>query len=359
MLKSLIFACTAGLLAAPTCVQAQEPPNPAITRDIQTDVIAALSRKLAERYVFPEKAAAISEELTRRARSGDYAGALTAREFAARLKSDLREVGDDLHFGIRFDPDFVEPSFEAPRAPTSEEIAQQQAFHQRNGYGIASVERLSGNIGYLNMRGFMSPEFTAAAYEAAISLIAGSHAIIIDLRSNNGGDPQSVAQLMSHFFARGDQRHLNSIYHRPSDTTREFWTNPTVQTRYQGPVYVLTSRRTFSAGEEFAYDMKTQKRGTLIGETTGGAANPGAVIKLAHGFTAFIPDGMPINPITGTNWEHVGVPPDQATAASEAMSAAYRAALKAAMANEAEPRRKAALAETMDRFEAGEIELPQ
>ncbi|MEO1490126.1 MAG: S41 family peptidase [Pseudomonadota bacterium] len=322
-------------------------------------MIAALSRKLAERYVFPEKATAIGEELTRRDQSGDYAETLAAADFAARLKSDLREVGDDLHFGVSFDPDFVEPSFEAPRAPTAEEIAQQQALHQRNGYGIERVERLSGNIGYLKVRGFMSPEFTAAAYEAAISLIAGSHAIIVDLRSNNGGDPQSVAQLMSHFFARGDQRHLNSIYHRPSDTTREFWTNPAVQTRYQGPVYVLTSRRTFSAGEEFAYDMQTHKRGTLVGETTAGAANPGGVIKLAHGFTAFIPDGLPINPITGTNWEHVGVSPDRATAASEAMSAAYRAALKAAMANEAEPQRKARLAKTLDRFEAGKVNLPQ
>lgn len=358
MLKTLLSLISAMLLIGPVNLAAQGTPDAPVDDAAKAEVIADLIQELADRYVFPEKAAEIASELESRLASGAYADHATAQEFAESLNSDLRAVGEDGHFRLAYRPDFDESRAPGSSAPSAEEIAKERLNHQRAAHGMPHVERLSGNIGYLDIRGFYRPEFVGAAYEAAMQLLAGSDAILIDLRSNGGGDPQSVALLMSHFFARGDERHINSIYHRPSDTTREFWTVPTVETRFAGPVYVVTSGFTFSGGEEFAYDMKTQDRGTLVGETTGGGANPGATVKLAHGFAAFIPDGMAVNPITGTNWEHVGVTPDIEAAAPEALAVAYAAALEKVLAGEDDETRKAMLEQLLANVRTGEAELP-
>jgi C-terminal processing protease CtpA/Prc len=229
----------------------------------------------------------------------------------------------------------------------------------QRGFGITRVQRLAGNIGYLDIRGFFPTEFAAPAISAAMTLLSGTDALIIDLRSNGGGEPETVAYLLSHFFAEGDARHLNDIYNRLDGTTRSYWTVPSVGARYTPPIFVLTSHNTFSGGEEFAYDVKTQKRGTLVGEVTGGGANPGDYIPLARGFIAFIPTGRAINPITRTNWEHVGVTPDVAAPAADAMRLAYSTALKAVAAKASDAEERQELADTAARAERGEIELPK
>src|SRR6185437_14342657 len=127
------------------------------------------------------------------------------------------------------------------------------------------------------------------------------------------------ALLLSYFFAENDGRHLNDIYWHKDGTTDQFWTVPVAGSRFLGPVYVLTSARTFSGGEECAYDFQTQKRATLVGETTGGGANPGGMVPLGGGLAAFVPTGKAINPVTKTNWEHVGVKPDIAVPAADAL----------------------------------------
>ncbi len=63
------------------------------------------------------------------------------------------------------------------------------------------------------------------------------------------------------------------------------------------PVYVLTSADTFSGGEEFAYDLKTQGRATLIGETTRGGAHPTSWHQLTEHLTVTVPGARSINPI--------------------------------------------------------------
>jgi C-terminal processing protease CtpA/Prc len=182
--------------------------------------------------------------------------------------------------------------------------------------------------------------------------------VIVDLRRNGGGEPSSVAHLLSHFFAPGDVRHLNDIYTRPTDATQQYWTNPSVPVRYTGPVYVLTSKRTFSGGEEAAYDFQTQKRATLVGETTGGGANPGDFIAIAEGFGAFIPTGRAINPVTGTNWEHVGVKPDVAVPAADALRTAHAAALREALEKKQDKAERAELQELIGKVVADKLDAP-
>ncbi len=351
------------LLAVPAltlALAAQPAPAPSqpVTAAQRRAVVATLAQELKVRYVFPDVAEKTGAALVAREAQGAYAGATTAGAFAEALSKDLRELGQDGHFRVRFDPAFKPMGDDEDRVPTKEEVAQMRLASQRQGYGIAKVERLPGNVGYLDIRGFGPTEFVGPAFSAALQLLSGTESLILDLRQNGGGDPESVAYLVSHFFEEGDSRHLNSIYNRPKDSTRQYWTSPTVAPRYAKPVYVLISGRTFSGGEECAYDFQTQKRATLVGETTGGGANPGGAVLLGHGYFAFIPTGRAVNPVTNTNWEHVGVKPDVAVPASEALKAAHGAILKAILAKEGDAGYRSRLEGILAKVEKGETETP-
>lgn len=335
-------------------LSAQEATAPATSAQRKA-VVTALAQVLKAQYVFPEVAETVGKVLVAKAEKGGYDRAATDKDFAEALSRDLREQGKDGHFRVRFDPQF-KPRDEEERPPTKEEVADARTQSARRAFGLAKVEQLPGNIGYLDVRGFGPTEFVGPAFSAALQILSGTEALILDLRQNGGGDPESVAYLVSHFFPEGDTRHLNSIYNRPKNTTRQYWTSPTVGVRYTAPVYVLTSSRTFSGGEECAYDFQTQKRATLVGEVTGGGANPGHAVPLGHGFNAFIPTGRAINPVTNTNWEHVGVKPDVAVPAMEALKAAHAAILKDLLAKEKDLEYRTRLEGILSRIEKGEPE---
>lgn len=336
---------------------AQDAPSP-ITAAQRKAVVETLAQELKARYVFPDVAEKVGQALTAKVGKGGYEGATTTQAFAEALSKDLREVGNDGHFRVRFDPTFKPGSDDEDKVPTKEEVAQARAFTARRAFGVAKVEQLPGNVGYLDVRGFGPTEFVGPAFTAALSLLSGTDALILDLRQNGGGDPESVAYLVSHFFGEGDARHINSIYNRPRNTTRQYWTTATVGVRYTNPVYVLTSARTFSGGEECAYDFQTQKRAVLVGETTGGGANPGGAVSLGNGFLAFVPTGKAINPITNTNWEHVGVKPDVTVPAADALRTAHVAILKGLIEKESEAGAKKRLEGVLAKVEKGEGEVP-
>lgn len=314
-------------------------------------VVVALARHLRSDYVFPDVGNRIAYAIATKLASGGYDKAITAPAFAEALTKDLREIGGDAHLGVRFDPEYQQDD-------TPQDSAQTRRMMARQGFGIAAVQRLPGNIGYLDIRGFGPTPLVADAYAAAMTLLSGTDALIVDLRRNGGGEPQSVAELASYFFAAHDLRHLNDIYTRADGRTQEYWSNPKVPVHFSGPVYVLTSHSTFSGGEEFAYDLQTQKRAILVGEVTGGGANPGDFVPLAQGFVAFIPNGRAINPVTKTNWEHVGVLPDVSAAASDAIKIAYAASLKDVIASSQDSRHRQNLSDILAKAERGEISLP-
>ncbi len=320
------------------------------------EVIAELTKQLRANYVFPEVAERVAKELSSTASKVGYKGAMSKTVFANELSQDLRALSNDLHFGVSFDPDYR--SDDETSNPSAAELEKQRADTARRGYGIARVERLPGNIGYLDLRFFGDTEFVGARYSAALSLLDGTDALILDLRRNDGGDASAVAYLLSHFFARGDGRHLTDIYFRVENETQQYWTSPSVGERYTKPVYVLISARTFSGGEGCAYAFQTQKRATLVGETTAGAANPFDTLALGHGFVARIPSMRAIDPVTHTNWEHVGVKPDIAVPAAQAQRTAYTAILKTLISNTNEEETRLGLVKLLADVEKGESEAP-
>jgi len=347
-------------LAASATALAQDGPAKAtpINAAERAAVVVALGQQLKSNYVFPDLAEKLATATAAKQAKGGYNAATTSEAMSEALTNDLVEIGKDKHFRVVFDPSYTPPPA-GKLLPTSEEVASYRQEMSRMAYGIDRVQRLPGNVGYLEVRGFGPALIVGAAYTNAISLLSGTDALVLDLRRNGGGEPESVAHLLSHFFAEGDERHLNDIYTRPTNTTREYWTNPAVTVRYTKPIHVLTSSQTFSGGEEAAYDLQTQKRATLIGETTGGGANPGDNVALGHGLVAFIPTGRAINPITKTNWEHVGVKPDVAVPAAAAMKTAYLAILTDLAAKATDPDERESFKDTLARAQKDEIDLPK
>lgn len=338
-------------------VVADEPhPSPTIDAAGRKEVIAALAAQLHTKYIFPDVADSLAATLAGKEAHGDYAAANTADAFADALSHDMRDIGKDGHFQVFVDPEFKPHD---PNAiPSKDEIAQERQDMANLGFGIQKVERLRGNVGYLEIRGFGPTAMVGPAYTAAMSLLSGTDALILDLRRNGGGEPGSVAYLMSHFFPEGDERHLNDLYYRADNSTRQYWTDPSVGLHYDKPVYVLTSARTFSGGEECAYDFQTQKRATLVGETTGGGSNPGDVFAIGHDMVAFIPTGKAINPVTHINWEHVGVKPDVAVPAAQAQQTAYVAILRQLIATTTDPDIKQDRQDILAKAEKGQVDPP-
>lgn len=328
--NSITLAIVALLLLFTTKLKAQEQT---LTINEQQMVIDSIEKKLNANYVFPEVAAKMAASIKDKLAKGDYKSIKDPRQFASTLTTDLQAVSNDKHLRVSFAPEQIA---EQQQTVTPEDsIAFLNRYinsMKRDNFGFKELKIMSGNIGYLDLRSFSNVEFAGPTAVAAMNFLSNSDAIIIDLRKNGGGSPQMI-QLISSYLFDSEPVHLNNFYWRPADSNTQTWTLPHVSgTRSaKTPVFVLTSGGTFSAAEEFSYNLKNLKRATLIGETTGGGAHPGGTDILTDRFTIWLPTGRAINPITNTNWEGTGVKPHIEVPADKALDVAYSKALELLM----------------------------
>lgn len=322
---TITLAALAALLTPPLLGAQPAPataPDIAITAADRSAALDALARALDERYVFPAKATEAMAAVRQHERAGAYDAITSARTFAETLTRHLQDVTRDKHLRVRV------ASADRPVRPSGE---QQLRSARENRYGVGRSEILPGNVAYLEVRSFAAwaPE-ARDSVGRIMSSLADADALIIDLRDNGGGSPEAVAFVSSYLF--GDEPvHLNSLYFRPENRTDDFHTDPNVPGRKFGatkPVFVLTSAYTFSAAEEFTYNLQARKRATIVGETTGGGAHPGGVVPIGPHLTVFVPSGRAINPVTKSNWEGTGVRPEIAVPRDKALDAALAAARK-------------------------------
>jgi C-terminal processing protease CtpA/Prc len=274
-------------------------------------------------YVFPAVAAEVATAIETSAAAGEYDG-LDDERLAARVTEQFHAVSGDKHLRL------LVRSADHRAATTPEEAEAAWLEAQRLGnHHIAAVQRLDGNVGYIDLRGVASPGTGGAAITAAMQLVAHTGALVFDLRRNKGGDPDGV-QLWHSFLFPDSDTHLNDIHWAGTGRTRQFWTLAYVPgPRYlDRPVFVLTSDFTFSAGEEFAYNLQALRRATLVGEVTRGGAHPTERFPVSATLEVAVPHARSINPVTGTNWEGTGVVPDVAVPADDALRVAYRTALE-------------------------------
>ncbi len=336
----------------------QDQPDMILNAAARAATVDSLAAALERIYVFPDVANKTAAALRAKLKKGGYNGVDSAKAFADTLTSDLRAIGKDRHFRVGYwHRDLPKDAF-TEHGPSPEERARAALQARRLNYGFERVQRLPGNIGYLDLRAFDGTPEGGAIATAAMTLLGGSDALIIDLRRNGGGDPNMIVLLLSWLFPADDRVHVNDFYLRNGDRTEQYFTLTTVPgPRYvDKELYVLTSHRTGSAAEEFAYDIKNLKRGMLIGETTWGGANPGEIARLGPHFAAFISDGRAINPISKTNWEGVGVEPDVKTSADDALKTAHVAALTKLIAKETDSERRPALERALQMVKDAPVE---
>jgi len=347
MRSIVIGALFLGVLAYPFSVaSAASPP---MDRSARHAVIVRLDQELNDRYVFPDRAARATETLSAADAAGAFDALADPEAFAKAVTAKLAALLHDKHLGVEYSPEVL-PQQRTDAEPTPQQRIEMRTFFASRNFGLDKAVHLRGNVGYLDVRGFPPGEMMGPTVAAAMQFLSNTDTLIIDLRKNGGGSPSGVALLCSYFL--GPNVHINDIYSRtPRTTTGK--TEQSVTSAVPGPlylkkkIYVLTSKRTFSGGEEFANDLLTQKRATLLGETTGGGANPGGDIRIGDHFSAFIPDGRAINPITHTNWEGLGVKPDLATSADAALSTAYTNILREKIAVEKDADQRKALSDLL------------
>ena len=334
--------------------QAQQPELPDLTIDatVRTQVIDGMLKRLDESYVFPDVAKKMEQSIRERVSKKEYDQITSAKEFVTKLTNDLQEVSHDKHLRVRYSYNPL-PELNGPRRePTAEEREERKREFTWMNHGFSKVERLRGNIGYIEFFNFLDADLGADTVAAAMNFISGTDALIIDLRNNGGGNPEMVALVCSYLFGP-EPVHLNDLYWREGNRTEQFWTRKEVAgKRYLNKdVYILTSKRTFSAAEEFTYNLKNLKRATIVGETTGGGAHPGGGFRLNEHFGMFVPTGRAISPITKTNWEGTGVTPDIDVPADQALVVARLTALKKSLPTVQNPDFKAGVQDEIQKLE--------
>jgi hypothetical protein len=327
-LALFVFLAASPCLAQRRVVVGQDESKPA-TDEFKAAAIDSIAWAFNKTYVFSDVAEEIEEVLRRKLRSGEYDEIETIQDFAHQLTNDLQEVSGDRHLGVRYWSD--EQVAESEEGDEDPDAAHRRAFERgrKRNFEFRKLEILDGNVGYMKLDGFNDTSLSGPTAIAAMNFLAHADALIIDLRENGGGSPSLIQTIMAYLL--DESTHLNSFYIRDGDSLKQFWSAPYVP----GPkmedveLYVLTSGYTFSAAEEFTYNVKNLERATIVGEVTGGGAHPVASYVFdGMNIMVRVSFGRAINPISGTNWEGTGVQPDIEVPADQAFDAAYHDALK-------------------------------
>ena len=285
-----------------------------------SQLIDSINLSLKNNYVFPEKAHHIAKHLKAQVKMKAYASFLKdPKKLAIQIQTDIYKAHRDPHMVVEYDPAWPghRPGY---TGPSEEETIQFTKFVKDNNFMFKKVELLPGNIGYFPLNIFVEHVKEAKPIIAsALGFLANSSAIIIDLRENTGGEPEMVSQLESYFFK--EKTRMNAIINRSTNDTTFYYADPakTDGLTLSMPVYILTSKKTFSGGEDFSYGMQQAKRAIIIGEITGGGAHPTKPFSVGQGFLVQIPFARSLNPVTKTDWEGTGVIPDFKVEAAKAL----------------------------------------
>ncbi|MGO1052199.1 S41 family peptidase [Crossiella sp. CA198] len=283
-------------------------------------IVGETARLVDRHYVFAEVGRAASGRLTGNLAAGRYDGVDGAAGLAAAVTADLQAGNRDLHLRLLHHAEVVP----AEEGDLWEPMMRREA--ERTMGGVLGVRLLPGVVAHLELGPLLvDPGVCADGLVAAMNLVAGTRGLLLDLRGVRGGSPEAVALVCSYLL--DERTHLNSMHERAGDRITQSWTLPHVPgPRFGGvkPVVVLTGPSTFSGGEELAYDLQHLGRARVVGERTRGGAHPREGFRVHPHLEVTVPVARAVNPVTGTNWEGVGVVPDVETSAEDAFATGVR-----------------------------------
>lgn len=300
----------------------QHPVSRAVTLGDRDTVVAAIIEHLRYDYVDAEVGETAAKRLEERWTGGSLAHLHNGESLAMELSQWLQEITGDGHLNVEFSPTPLELS-----ADDNERFAaaQMEKYYGADiNFGVQQVGRIGRNVGYLDLRVFAPLELGGDTVVAAMNVIANTDALIIDLR-NNGGGIGDTSDLVASYLFDGGRQPLTGTYSRESDAIEQRFTQAFVPGQRFGakkPVFILTSKRTFSAAEALAYNLQALDRAQVIGETTGGGAHPFEYLPIHPHFVLWSVTAKSINPITNSNWQGVGVQPDVPVPAEKALDVA-------------------------------------
>ena len=343
MHRICLLLALAPLAALPGSAMAQPVTQTAAAVDGPA-VAAEVKRLLLAQYVLPELRAKFTAVIDRGITEGRYAVTDT-NDLATRLNEDLGSISSDKHLGVMVDPERSKALASRPvdmaggdRPATQAEIRAAELTN----HGLVEMKILPGNIRYLEIEGFKwAGEASERAYDTAMTFLAGGDAVIIDVRRNGGGSPDAVRYAVSHFIAPNKPLMTFFMGGRGTESTSSLAT--TKAPRMVGkPLYVLSSKGSGSAAEEFLGHIAGYKLGDVIGERSAGAGFRNKFFPLPSGMIISISVGRAVLASTGKDWEAVGIVPTVETAADKALDVAKARALDR-VAEQSEPERKVQL----------------
>jgi len=344
------------LAAVIAAVVAASPVSVPAAPQTGTGIVEAVADAIAQRYVFPDAGAKIAAYIRDRARQGAYER-LTGGELADALTRDLRVENGDRHLYVQYQPgQTAGPAGGSPSGPvrqTSGGTPASAELMRRRNYFLNRAERLDGNVGYLDVRRFFGlTDDALAAAAGAMAFLAQTDAMIVDVRYAPGGDVRMVDMLASYFFDKVTPTLASYVRSRNETIQRSTLESVPGRRRPGIPVYVLTSRDTGSAAEDFAFLMQQTGRATLVGDRTGGAGHMNAILGIGGGYAVSVSIGRTFNPKTNEGWEGTGVQPDVRATAAAALDTAHRLALAALMEKATDAAVRRELSWTRDALDA-------
>ena len=324
------------LVAATSILAAQVPAAPpsAVTRQIAH----AAAGVVEELFVDVPQGKAVAADLRRKADAAVFDRLTPGPDFAAALTESMHAVENDKHLNLRYKAGDDTPVLTSAQALERFRANQTGGTgispfgtpedQRRANYDVKAARHLSGNVGYLELTAFQAAPEARETITAAMRMLENVDAMIVDVRGNRGGSQQTVNYLASYFFP-ADGRDLIAMRNRSMAAPMISRTVATPTRKFENvPLYILTSGKSFSAGEAFPFILQQYGRATIVGETTPGGGRPNAFVNLGAGFMLSVSIAAVEHPKTGTGWQATGVVPDVKVPAGDALDAAHKLALQ-------------------------------
>jgi carboxyl-terminal processing protease len=166
-----------------------------------------------------------------------------------------------------------------------EKTVRFERYGQQRELGVR-VRRERGEYAVVEVEAFTKP--IAVAFSRSLKQkLGGVRGLILDLRSNGGGDAEAMSDIASSFLGIGANLgqftdRLGTSFTIFTHSRSLFTTDPGGQEKL--PLIVLTSERTASAAEIFVEALRVSRRATIIGTQTCGCV---LAVRTRH----LLPDG--------------------------------------------------------------------
>lgn len=308
--RILLLATT---VAGP-CFVAPAPAQTLTGREL-APVVSHMAALLEAHYVFPEQGRRIAASLRARHHRGAFRGVRTWQGFDSVATRVLRQISHDGHLYVRFDPATVRELRRAPAGQAAESSSQDPFYYgaeaAQHNFGFAEVQVLAGNVGYVRLSEINLSERSLPVLHAAMTLVANTRALILDLRGNGGGGSAVGPVLESYFLPQ--ETPLLEVHARAGRQLSQTVTWLT-QPRYQQPLFILTNKKTFSAAEALAFALQAHKRAVVVGQASGGGAHMNSWYPLTEQLYLSVSTSAPTLPGSTATWEGRGVQPDHVVA---------------------------------------------